>query len=283
LDAQTDQSGATDTAAVGAEPGDLKRWLRSSEQPLYVSLAELLRREIHAGRCPVGIQLPTIDTLAAQYGLAKVTVRQALARLASDGLIERIQGKGTFVAASIAQHKPIELESSWQALVEAIDGNVPELLRVDPTCQDVPLRAEDGQPFGPYRYMRRLHRSLGLRYCVIDLYLALSCYQQAPQAFDTQMVIPLLDRLASPSIKKMTQSFRILTADIEVARFLGVPINAPIGEVRRVITDNDDRVLYLGIGQYRGDAVVFHTTIEAPGGAARVARRKIGRDRRLGE
>jgi GntR family transcriptional regulator len=283
LDAQNGLSAALGTAVVSAEPNDLKRLLRSAEQPLYVSLSELLRREIHAGRCPVGMQLPTIDALAAQYGLAKVTVRQALARLAADGLIERIQGRGTFIAAGAARHKPIELESSWQSLVKAIDGNVPELLRVEPVCRDVPLRAADGRPFGRYRYMRRLHRSLGLSYCVIDLYLALSCYRQAPQAFDAQMVIPLLGRLASPSIKKMTQSFRILTADLEVARSLGLPINAPIGEVRRVITDNDDRVLYLGIGQYRGDAVVFHTTIEAPKDAARVARRTTERGRRLRE
>jgi GntR family transcriptional regulator len=268
---------------VGTEPDDLRRWLQSSEQPLYVSLAELLRREIHARRWPVGMQLPTIDALAAQYGLAKVTVRQALARLAAEGLIDRVQGRGTFVAASVGQPKPIELESSWQSFVEAIDGNVPELLRVEPICRDAPLRVEDGVPFAPYRYMRRLHRSLGLSYCVIDLYLAMSCYRQAPQAFDTQMVIPLLSRLGSLNITKMTQSFRILTADLEVARLLGLPINGPIGEVRRVISDDHDRVLYLGIGQYRGDAVVFHTTIEAPSDAARAARRKIERGRRLPE
>lgn len=238
--------------------------MQNSLQPLNVSLAELLRKEILSGRWAPGTQMPTIDTLAVQYGLARVTVRQALARLASDGLVECVQGKGTFVAATIARRKLIRLESSWQSFLETIDGNVPEQLGVQPVTQNLPLRDGDGKPSGTYRYMRRVHRTFGLSYCVIDLYLANSCYKKSPELFDTQMVIPLLGRLMGKRLKKMTQTFRILTADMEVAQSLDLPINAPIGEVRRVITDWKDHVLYLGTGQYRGDAVVFNTTLEMP-------------------
>ena len=45
------------------------------------------------------------------------------------------------------------------------------------------------------RYMQRVHRSKGQPYCVIDLYLANDYYALASEAFDTQMVIPLLGRL----------------------------------------------------------------------------------------
>ena len=45
------------------------------------------------------------------------------------------------------------------------------------------------------------------------------------------------------------------TADLEVAQLLGVPVNAPVAEVRRVFTDADNRVIYLGEVTYRGDFI----------------------------
>ncbi len=45
------------------------------------------------------------------------------------------------------------------------------------------------------------------------------------------------------------------TADLEVARLLGVPVNAPVAEVRRVFRDETGRVIYLGEVTYRGDAI----------------------------
>src|SRR5712672_2626835 len=88
--------------------GDVRRRLRSSAQPFYVSLSSQLRSEIIEGGWPPGTQLPTIDQLSERYGVAKVTVRQALGTLAADGLIERIQGKGTFVAYTLKKPKLIQ-------------------------------------------------------------------------------------------------------------------------------------------------------------------------------
>src|SRR5260221_2768255 len=50
------------------------------------------------GRLPAGTRLPTDEELAALYQISRDTVRQALALLANEGLIERVQGRGTFVS-----------------------------------------------------------------------------------------------------------------------------------------------------------------------------------------
>jgi len=243
---------------------DVRALLRSSTQPFFVSLAGLWRSEIIEGHWAVGSQLPTIDELAEQYCVARVTVRQAIGVLAQDRLVERIQGKGTFVASSIRRRKIVRLESSWQSFMQMLDGNLPEQLRVDPDCQAAPLGDGDGSAAPSYRYMRRLHYSGGEPYCVIDLYLDNTCYAMAPDRFDSEMVIPLLGRLLPRRLHKMSQSFRIRTADMEQARLLRLPLGAPIGEVRRVISDRKGRVVYLGTGYYRGDSVVFDTTLEVP-------------------
>ena len=65
--------------------------------PFYFQLAELLEQEIVSGRWEAGARLPSEPELCEQYGLSRTTVRQALARLAHRGLIDRLRGQGTFV------------------------------------------------------------------------------------------------------------------------------------------------------------------------------------------
>jgi GntR family transcriptional regulator of arabinose operon len=56
------------------------------------------RERILDGRLSAGARLPTDEELAAMYQISRDSVRQALALLANEGLIERIQGRGTFVS-----------------------------------------------------------------------------------------------------------------------------------------------------------------------------------------
>jgi len=70
---------------------------RGTAIPPSRQLAALLRTQIEDGTLPAGTQLPTIQALSAEHGLATNTVRKALAILRSEGLIESTPGYGTFV------------------------------------------------------------------------------------------------------------------------------------------------------------------------------------------
>jgi GntR family transcriptional regulator of arabinose operon len=65
---------------------------------LHRQLTTDLRNRILDGQLPVGTRLPTDNQLAVEYQISRDTVRQALALLADEGLIERVQGRGTFVS-----------------------------------------------------------------------------------------------------------------------------------------------------------------------------------------
>src|SRR5438132_13230505 len=64
---------------------------------LHMQLMTYFRERVLDGRLPAGTRLPTDGELAVQYQISRDTVRQALALLAGEGLIERVQGRGTFV------------------------------------------------------------------------------------------------------------------------------------------------------------------------------------------
>ncbi|NDJ76072.1 MAG: substrate-binding domain-containing protein [Chloroflexi bacterium] len=75
---------------------------------LYVQLIGELRKHILDGNLPPGARLPTINELSEQYGISPGTVRQATNVLIEEGLVERIQGSGTYVRDWQAESKKEE-------------------------------------------------------------------------------------------------------------------------------------------------------------------------------
>lgn len=69
----------------------------TSALPKYIQTAELLIREIAAGRLADGARLPPERDMAGELDVSVGTLRKALNDLADKGLLERIQGSGNYV------------------------------------------------------------------------------------------------------------------------------------------------------------------------------------------
>lgn len=72
---------------------------RDSPVPAYYQLQDWLTQRIESGDLVPGTRLPTERDLTQFLGISRSTLRQALDRLARDGLLERRQGAGSFVAS----------------------------------------------------------------------------------------------------------------------------------------------------------------------------------------
>lgn len=71
---------------------------RAAATPLHRQVADAVRRHIAERGYAPGAALPSETELATALGVSRQTVRQALGQLASEGLLERVVGRGTFVA-----------------------------------------------------------------------------------------------------------------------------------------------------------------------------------------
>ncbi len=69
----------------------------NDSSPLYYQLAQKLREKITAGEFKPGKAMPTEPELCKQYGVSRITIRQAVEILENAGLVERQQGRGTYV------------------------------------------------------------------------------------------------------------------------------------------------------------------------------------------
>ncbi len=72
--------------------------------PLYQQIKSLILRSMQAGEWKPGDMIPSELELAARYRVSQGTVRKAIDELATDNLVVRRQGKGTFVATHAEQH-----------------------------------------------------------------------------------------------------------------------------------------------------------------------------------
>ena len=65
--------------------------------PAYAQLAALIKQKISSGEYSTGSRIPSESSIGQTYGVAVMTVRQAIRLLVEQGLLRRVHGSGTFV------------------------------------------------------------------------------------------------------------------------------------------------------------------------------------------
>ena len=218
-----------------------------------------MRKRITTGAWAAGGRVPILKELAEEFGVAVITVRQALSILEAEGLIWRRQGKGTFVAERANDQHWIKLGTDWSSMIYIWAATKPHILASE---EDVTLPHgwdDDGIPATSYRFLRRLHRSYEIPYAVLNIYLDAALWRTDPDRFDTQMIIPFLQDLPGIVIAEARQTLTISTADLEISELLHISVGSPVGEVRRQFLSPVGRILYAGLAVYRGDLVMLET------------------------
>ena len=69
----------------------------TSDRPVYKQIADFLRSSIARGRLHEGDQLPSEAQLMQQFGVARMTIRNAIRLLQDEGLVVSEHGRGVYV------------------------------------------------------------------------------------------------------------------------------------------------------------------------------------------
>ena len=104
---------------------------RSSPEPLYRQLAQVLERAIHGGVLKPGDRLDSEGVLGERYGVSRITLRQAVDALVRKGMLVRKQGKGTFVTQPAVRHDLKRLHGLLGSLFSQAEGASARLLRYE--------------------------------------------------------------------------------------------------------------------------------------------------------
>lgn len=73
-------------------------------EPIYLQIAEAIRREILSGALTAGEQVMSTTQYATTYRINPATAAKAFAQLVDEGVLYKQRGVGMFVAAGAAEH-----------------------------------------------------------------------------------------------------------------------------------------------------------------------------------
>lgn len=230
--------------------------LSQSPVPRYIQLATVFRRRIETGQWKVGEQIPTVDVLAAETGVARATLRQALGILEQEQLIERMRAKGTFVKSKPRDQLWLAMETNFAGLLRARDGAKIEILSDEPGQTPPSFPHQIGEPAASYRHLRRRHLRDGQAFLLADVYIDERLMGRISEAdIRSKTALKLVADVPGVDITDAQQTLTIGGADFETAEYLGLPLNAPVALVQRTAVDRDGFIVLVADGIYRGDLV----------------------------
>lgn len=217
---------------------------QADRRPLYIQAEEILTRHIAEGLWPPGAALPSEPDLADLLGVSHGTVRKALAALERRRLIERRQGRGTFVAAHTSERA---LFHFFRVVDLAGRKTAPTSLVLD--CRSGAATAEEAaclhlqEGEGVHR-IRRL-RSIGEVSPILERILL-------PVALFPEFRLPVLKQMSDEiyvlyqrdfgvTIARAEERLAAIAATEEDAALLGLDAGAPLLEIARIAYDLQDR------------------------------------------
>ena len=235
--------------------------------PLYQQIKGLILQSLQSGEWKPGEAIPSEIELAGRYRVSQGTVRKAIDEMASDNLLVRRQGKGTFVATHAEQHVQYrflklvpdsgDLASEGPAQRRIVDCK--RLRASAEIARALALRSGD-----TVLQVRRVLSFAGVPTILEDLWLPgfpfkgltaerLDGYQGPMYAlFETEFGVRMV---------RADEKIRAVLPDASQQQLLDISATTPLLSVERVAYTYNDTPMELRRGFYRTDSHHYHNVL----------------------
>ena len=234
----------------------------ASRTPLYEQLARAIADAIRRGDLAPGTMLPAEPDLAAQLGVSRQTVNQALVGLARRGLVIRRRGVGTLVAEPYVEQPLGGLYSFLRTLLA--QGRVPSMrvLGYRLTVDDEASPRLEGRPDGLVWELGRLRLVDAVPFVVETIYLPESCGVRLPvDRLAVEALYDLIEDVCGTTITHAEETLRPVTLEQPDAALLGLPVGDPAFLIERVGYAGE-RAVELRRSLIRGDRYRLRVRLE---------------------
>ncbi|MGE5249217.1 MAG: GntR family transcriptional regulator [Bacteroidota bacterium] len=226
-----------------------------SPVPLYYQIYLDLRQMIRQGVIPAGGMLPPEMEISQAYNVGRQTVRQSLARLVDEELVERFPGRGTFVRSQ-ARHTEFFLDRSFSQQMREL-GRTPHsrVLRLEMATADPALTPALKEYGGaPCLTLERLRLGDDEPIChQISSILAATCPGIEDQDFEKQSLYEVLARRYHLAIHRISHTVRAVAADDYRADLLEVEPGTPLLFVGTTTYLETGEIIEYTASYYRAD------------------------------
>lgn len=236
--------------------------------PKHVQLRQILESLVTEDLTP-DAPIPSERELMAEFGVSRMTVRQAIGQLVLEGRLHRVRGKGTFVAPPKVDSM-LELTSFTEDMRRR--GHEPATVILRSVELEPPAEVRRALSLTPAQTAYRIER---LRLADgIPMALENGWYVAGPMPglLDRDLagsLYTLFARTYGVVIDAAKQTLRSEIADAQTARILGVAMGAPLLVLERTSTAGGRPVEHI-TSWYRGDRYQVHIDLARASDAGRV-------------
>jgi len=234
---------------------------RNSPLPRYYQLKEIMRDRIRSGEWKPGDLIPSERELGEQYGISRMTARQAITDLVNEGLFYREQGKGTFVSQRKITQQLIHLTGFTEdirargqrpstkvlsAEMSPADETTAEKLRIPADTlifRLQRLRLADGEP-------------LAIEISQISFK---GCERLLEEDLENNSLYRILETKYGMPLMEADQELEAGLADSEEAEVLKISVDSPVLFTRRTTYTERNQPIEYAKAIYCGNKYTFYT------------------------
>ncbi len=257
----------------------MERTAARSRGPLYLQLYDDIAAQIASGSLRSGGRLPPERQLCVEWGVSRTTVRRAMAALEADGLVQAVQGRGTFATSPRLAEPPNALLSFTQLAAERGASAGARVLRAEVRTATLD-EAERFRisPGGEVFELERLRTMDGLPVALDHSVVPLSAAPGLTEADWEHASLYALLREADSAPIRADYALEARAADARCAEQLELAVGAPVLVAETASYTLDERLVEIGRIVYRGDRYRFRSTLSAqPPRPSRLAHESPGR------
>lgn len=227
----------------------------SIKSPRYHQLYSIIKGWILNGTYLPGAKIPPESELCEAFGVSRITSHQAINLLVQEGLLNRVQGKGTFVSSDFKRPDSIgdmdRMISKTVTLAKNSKVQNVEITRIKPdpeTCDDLRI-ASDVDVF-LIKFIRIANKErLDYREAYIPTNLGMTFTKAEIKAYP---MYTLFERKGMPAASgHLLMGAR--SADTHLASLLGVQVGFPLLRNRLVVMNKDGTPMQRSITHFRAD------------------------------
>lgn len=235
--------------------------------PLHISISEKLRHQIEGGEYKSGDRLPSEHQLMETFGVSRITARQAVANLVSQGLAIAYQGKGVFVTpqkkVAYSLSSPLvflEEDMTRQGVAFSFENLAFELI-----LAPAEVATELGLPQRSEVYLqKKLLRMDGAAGAVDISYLIADLGQRFGPQLKHQMTFPTLAQNGI-SLDRLDATIECTHADYDLSTYLDVPLGHALIVYRYTAYSRDQQPVLQGATISRADRFGYSLSTRSGG------------------
>lgn len=228
---------------------------KSNATPLYLQLKNKIKKEIRTGMLKPGDKIPSESQLQKEYNMSRVTVRNAMEELTSEGYIIKVQGKGSFVAQSDMLRLPVGVTSFTEDAKMQGVNLVSEVVKlgIEEIKSELDKEFFGERTGGKVLAFKRVRSADGIPVIIEENHLAAGTISLSEEELKGSFYDILVNKYHMIPANKGRRSIKIIFADEEIAHYLNLSLGTPVIESEMCVYDMNGDPIHTVKDIVRGD------------------------------